>query len=848
MNLWLKILFLNILLFILGFFVYEYQTNYFEIFIKNKENQISEVLAASSSTEIFETVQRATINQYPIINYNDSLTVPLEDKFRVIRSFSNPTKFTNHLCNKIDVSNTANGTAWKNDTLGCSGYTPDPKFVKLNFGSGNQRLVLYNKFSLFSVNNSNKSVNFESLHIDRFLSGTTGAQDCAYKYDPNNVYPVKSGNFFYLSSKFKGINNNNCLQFYDHENSGRSLSKAPVQLILGFQVGSDGELSRNYNRTTYRLVSGSPFGPGPQNSTHHALSEPISEVIGCSKYDSSNNCSLISGLNILSKMHKSLGDYDPDCEKGCKRWKDEPNMRIDYTCKPNWDCDPTYPTNVSHRCSVDTDVACGSGAPPPVFRCWPNWYATNKSDCYQKSTYKKCAECTVYYSGAKFVASLNTYSFSNFINFTSTSVNFNTSAGRTPTNVVFPVPKEYEKYDSEVSASVTNTSKALKFTNDLNNTVFTTDKYIFKITQNNSNLSITRYDIDSSITYNIGGSSYISGRPYIVNLTLSSGGHTKYSLDYLDDDIFIMAAGSSTFDLFKILDLNSNTTSTTIVNLKTELETKLPAGFKNPISMGVVPDGDTGIMYLLIKDSVFYVKLKPETVIIIIDAPTYNNFLFNGNVFSKDTLTSGFLFNNSNDRLEGNFLTSKNIGSNYKSFNNSTQTFNYPSQYLSSILGFSKDNSFRKFNYLTDSSITTPERIPLDSYSTFNPNSTNNFEILTISKGRGLKFELTNDNIQKNYNKYVFINFDKSNRSRIMFYLDCNLPAYSLICSGTKFNMKGSVLGQFYIDGYFNDIIQDTKFITIHENPDIIVNLFNEVKKSKIQTVSSTIIHLNYEF
>jgi len=253
-------------------------------------------------------------------------------------------------------------------------------------------------------------------------------------------------------------------------------------------------------------------------------------------------------------------------------------------------------------------------------------------------------------------------------------------------------------------------------------------------------------------------------------------------------------------------------------------------------------------MYLLVKDRVFYLKLKPESEVIIIDNPTYNNFLFNGNVFSKEILGDGFMFDNpTNNKLDGNFVTSKNISSNLKFFDSALTSFYYPNQYLPNILGFLKTNSFKKFNYLTNESITTPERVPLDSYDSFNPNSANNFEIVTISKGKGIIIELTNQNIQKNYDKYTFINLDKTNRSRVAFYVDCNLPSYSLICSGTRFHMKGAVLGHFYLYGSLNDQINTSRFISIHENPDILLNLFNEVRKSKIQTVSSTLIHLNYD-
>jgi len=88
---------------------------------------------------------------------------------------------------------------------------------------------------------------------------------------------------------------------------------------------------------------------------------------------------------------------------------------------------------------------------------------------------------------------------------------------------------------------------------------------------------------------------------------------------------------------------------------------------------------------------------------------------------------------------------------------------------------------------------------------------------------------------------------DKNNRSRINFYVDCSNAAYSLICSGVKFNFKGALLGQFYISGKLNSIIENERFVRVHENADTLINLVGDLRSKKYQSVTSTIVILNYE-
>jgi len=820
------------LLFLLGFFSFN---NHFHEFYSKIFGGNSEILSAVATTEVFDTISSATILQYPVISYSDTRAVPFESTFQTIRKYSDPTKFTNHLCNPVNESN----AAWRNDTLGCAGYNRDPKFIKLNFGSSNQKLMLYNNFSLFSVNSPSRVIKFQSLHLDRFTdSNFTG---CNFKYDPRTIYPVFSGGVFYLYSKFNGLIDSRCVQFYDHIRNARSLGSSTDRLLLGFQVLSNGELNRGFNRTNYGSINGIPYGPGPQNSSSYAFSIPTNEVIGCSKFDSSNNCSQIIGVSQFAYSYTPTGTLQTGaCTRQCKN----PNNRDIMTCTAGWNCDIV---SCPSCCRRTTQHPCNSN---PLPNCWPNWNRTSYKRCVTVSYYTACCPNSTpkYYTGGTFSAHLNSYSLNSFTNLSSQEIKYNITGPTGPNPVVLNEPDDYQKYKNEFN-NPNNINFPVHFTNEMNNTVFVSDKYLYKVEKNNTSVVIRRYTIDTSRTYGFGGSTYINSSAVTVSITLTSSSLNKFSLDYYKDDIYFLASSTDSHDFYKLQNFNSNSSVTAIkIN---ELTNKFPVNYKVPSSFGIIPEGDTAIFYFSSNNKVFYTSLKSEVITTVIVNPTYKNFEFNGAVFSKESLNPGFMFTIPASKFVGSYVTSNSFSSNLKFLNNSTVLFNYSGSLLTNLFNFTSFNgtNFNKFNFLFND-VNFTENVPLADSQYFqfsNPNSTNKFEIIYISEGRGLKLDLTNENITKNYNKYVLINSDKNNKSRINFYIDCSSASYSLICSGTKFNFKGAVLGQFYISGKTNSTTDDRRFIRIHENADILIHLASELRSKKYQTVTSSIVNLIYE-
>jgi hypothetical protein len=230
------------------------------------------------------------------------------------------------------------------------------------------------------------------------------------------------------------------------------------------------------------------------------------------------------------------------------------------------------------------------------------------------------------------------------------------------------------------------------------------------------------------------------------------------------------------------------------------------------------------------------------------------NIEFNGNVFTdQPNISSSNIFNTSNSSHKGVFVTSGNFNSTSKFINNTKLGFSYLNA-IGSLNNFSNfsGNNFNKFNFLYRDLGSQVESTPLipGSYITLNPslnNSNNKFEIINISKGRGVVIDLTNSNITKNFDKYVLVNLDSINKSRIKFKLDCLDPNYSLICSGNLFNFKGSILGSLYLEGNVPQGISNSKFIRIHENASIVVSLANELRSKKYPTITSTLVNLKYE-
>lgn len=820
----------------------------------------SDVLqAATTAQDSFGVFSQVTIDQYPTISYTDTGIVPFQNRFSNYRNVASKTRFTHYLCSGTPSS--------------CAGYNQTPKFVRLRF-DGSEKLMLFNFYGLFSIDDSANSIKWESTHIDRFLTANTNSfSNCSYKYDPASVVPVKNGNTYYLFSKFKGLNNRSCLQFYDNTAKTPSFSGANGELVLGYEVNSNGQLNRNYNRTgsLYRNVTPGnegPFGPGPQNSVTYSTS-PLADVVGCKQFDSSKRCINSQGLasntynyvpqtSRTEKYNCRIEKYAATCPfLTCQAFTDTRTCSA-YQSTPftYWFKNCSYPQPGTSDCTWQSDIryenVCVQWETTTSTRFYnvlgnPN--STGSLCSPNNHVYTSWVNCTLsrtvcdtrtIVTPSTFKASLVAPTFSNFNNFSFNPANWNVSGGG--------IPADYNKFSDELS--VNSTDNAINFTQDYNKSIFVTNNYIYKLSVTSRDLTIKRYTLNTN-SYDIGGTSYINGSSVkSVTVNIKNTANTNYSLDYIGNDILVMASGSNTPAFYRIKGFNSESAFTT-VDLFPEVIRKLPLNTSGVLkTFGIVQNGTSSKIFIVTDFQAFWANIEGTISVTVVDT-SYKNFEFNGNVFSKENLTSGFMFTAPASKFIGSYVTSEQFTSNLKFLNSSTLTFNYPNTLLSSLLNFSSFNgtTFNKYNFLyTDVNYT--ENVPLtdSQYLTFsNPTSTNNLEVIYVSEGRGVKIDLTNQNIIKNFNKYVIVNSDKNNRSRINFYLNCASASYSLICSGVKFNFKGALLGQFYISGNTNTAIADKRFIRIHENADILINLVSDLRSKKYQTITSTIVNLKYE-
>lgn len=773
----------------------------------------NEVLAAT--TENFNSFALATINQYPVISYPDGRTVPFQDRFAVIRKYSSPSKFTNHLCNSV---NEANAT-WKNDTQGCVGYTYNPTFIKLNF-DGSERLMLYGYYGLHAVDSATNTVKWQSAHIDRIQSASA-VYGCGWTYDPTAVIPVKSGSNFYLFSKFSGLNNSNCLQFYDEYANRASYSQAIGRLYLGYEVNTGGELNTNsYTRTTVapytNLSIGGPFGPGPKNATLYA-SSPTADIYGCKAYDSSKRCISVQGValqNVTTVPAKNI-------QGTCKWWGSLKQVwkKCTYSCVD--DAGGFY-------CSKQCGPSSG-----PYPKCTSNYCSYTQEPTGE--FYRSCGEYNYTTIPGSFKTSVNSPIFSNFGNFNPNIKTWNTNSTATPA--------DYSTYKDETATN--STANALNFTKDLNSSVFTSDKFMFKVAVISGKLNVKRYPLNTT-TYNPGSASYILASNLSTDLTLGSAANTKYSLHFYQNDIYLMAAGSTTFKFYRIENLNTTGATVTAFDLSAEISSKITTG--TPKAFGIV----SGKVYVIVGNQVYYATISGGGGTVVSDS-NYGNFEVNGNVYSRTDLTEQFIVTNPSKKLEGNFVTeAATSGSNLKSVKKATFSFDYPTTLPKTLFNFTVySNSLNKFNLLVGSSTAQdPNPLASPNYVSISPASANKFEIIYISQNKGVKIDLNNTNLNNanfKLDKYIFVNLDKSNNSRINFTLDCSNAAYSVICTkGNKFYMKGALLGQFTIVGSILDTMTTTRFINVSENPDLLLNIIPELRSKKYPMVTTSKVNLKY--
>lgn len=253
--------------------------------------------------------------------------------------------------------------------------------------------------------------------------------------------------------------------------------------------------------------------------------------------------------------------------------------------------------------------------------------------------------------------------------------------------------------------------------------------------------------------------------------------------------------------------------------------------------------------------------LKPITLKIYFDVTeqpspgSLSNFEINGNLFTKSDIGKVIrTFPSTLQVLQGNYIASSNVtSSTEKTFDGSSLSFTKYLPLPTSLTGYNllsgnilESTNLRQFNLLLDPNPNLSSNVV---YSTLKGNSANDYEIIVVSGGKGVKIDLSNANLEDTTNildKYVLINLDKT-KSRITFFLDCDKAEYSTICTpGTTYYFKGLLVGKFDIDGKLNNGIDTKKFINVAENSDIFMKILQDIREDKKPLINTTKINLKY--
>jgi hypothetical protein len=567
---------------------------------------------------------------------------------------------------------------------------------------------------------------------------------------------------------------------------------------------------------------GGPFGPGPKNATYYANS-PASDIFGCVSFDTNGNCTRVQGIamqaQVITPPKEIIG--------ACSRWEYHDDWCHAAKIGPI-DSDGECGTKVVGSCGSK----CGGAACCEI---------TQRKVLLPDGSVSQTGVCKAHepstFVGGSFKSSVNSPTFSTFQDF---NVN---PFSKTWNTASVDVPADYNVYLNEVNSN--NAAHPINFTKDLNSTVFTSDEFMFKVAVISGKLNVKRYPLNTT-AYKPGSASYILASNYNANLNLKSASNTKYSLHYYQDDIYLMAAGSTTYNFWKLKNLNTTGATVTTYDLSDEIFSKIKSG--TPKAFGIV----SGKIYIIAGNQVFYSTIKGSGGTIVSDL-NYGNFEVNGNVYTRTDLTEKFIVTNPSKKLEGNFITeASTVSTNIKSVKEATFSFDYPTSLPKTLDNFTAySTSLNKFNLLIGpSTADDPNPLAASSYVSISPTSANKYELVYISQNKGVKIDLNNTNLNNvnfKLDKYIFVNLDKGNNSRINFTIDCTNAAYSVICAaGNKFYMKGALLGQFTITGNILSTMTTSRFINVSENPELILNIAKDLRSKKYPMVSTSKVNLKY--
>jgi hypothetical protein len=150
-------------------------------------------------------------------------------------------------------------------------------------------------------------------------------------------------------------------------------------------------------------------------------------------------------------------------------------------------------------------------------------------------------------------------------------------------------------------------------------------------------------------------------------------------------------------------------------------------------------------------------------------------------------------------------------------------------------------------NY-TESGLTLPASSYINTFTSIP--ASKKYQIIALSKGRGINLNLTNDFIDGAgkvlLNRYVFVNLDPNIPGRLRLTADCSQPEYSKICQiGFSYSIKGSIIGGVVLN-FQNMVNQISNRIIIHEDPDILIHLTKDLRSKKYNLVTNSKVIVRY--
>lgn len=238
---------------------------------------------------------------------------------------------------------------------------------------------------------------------------------------------------------------------------------------------------------------------------------------------------------------------------------------------------------------------------------------------------------------------------------------------------------------------------------------------------------------------------------------------------------------------------------------------------------------------------------------------TYVNFRANGNVMIKNTTDVKIYNATGNDKkYQGTYLASSANGEKgygLSLFNKNTY-FKIPyfsgTSKLTSALNFSWTQDLIYFTEPTTSLVKeTGTYLLTDRKTDVSPSNFDKIDVFTnyqsvtptiiyVAKNKYLFFDLNDTNIFSSLENTYFVSTDGSNtKERIVFYVNCDDTKYSYICTQNyEYHLKGGIYGDFKLTGKLNARNANRSFITIHQNPEILILLQKDLRSNKLFNVT----------